>query len=90
MKSILIISLSYKQNDSRVARQIEFLKAKYTITTHGNYNDSELESFKSGKPSLGMVKEIIIAILLLCSVYEISYKLLHRQTGLKNDHGEKK
>jgi hypothetical protein len=92
MKSILIISFSSIQHDSRVTRQIEFLKAKHTLTVaaYDNHKDSELEFFKLDKPRLGMIKKIITAFVLFFRMHEISYKLLHSQREFKNYLGERK
>jgi hypothetical protein len=92
MKSILIISFSSIQHDSRVTRQIEFLKAKHalTVAAYDNHQDSELEFFKLEKPRLGMTKKIITAFVLFLRMHEVSYELLYRQRGLKNYLGERK
>ncbi|MFM7853793.1 MAG: hypothetical protein ACKO96_18195, partial [Flammeovirgaceae bacterium] len=87
MASIFIITFSSLAHDSRVGRQIKFLKAKHQITLSA-YDAPEglVDQFiPIPKPQLNVAKKIILGITLCLRLHPISYLLLYGKNALSKN-----
>jgi len=85
MKSILIISFSSLRHDSRVQRQIDFLKSSYSLTVTAFEKSSKVDyNFISiERPILGIIKKMILSLFLILRFHEVAYKILYGTSRLK-------
>lgn len=79
MKKILVIVFSNLKRDSRVMRQIGFLKGSYDITVvaYDANPDPDVTFVKFDKTPLTFLRKAISSVFLLLGLHEIAYRILH-------------